>query len=251
MLSHFAALAGYSPAHMSLGYRLFSSLFSFYSCSRYHLGEGVPESCERALLHYEYAANEAAFQIEKRGYALPLERNRLSDDTAAAVRSAGAAGGEMDLETLDYFAQLAQDGDMSSAISLASIYSSGYKNVKVDMQMAVKYLSLAADAGWINAQGQLGWLLATGPEGVQVDPDRAFHLLAKADRRQDTLGTLGLGFCFFKGIGVSLCPISVLISRRLLSILLGPSSFSKESQVTTCLRLTLTLFQESISKPHT
>jgi TPR repeat protein len=115
----------------------------------------------------------------------------------------------MDHETLDYFAQLAQDGDMSSAISLASIYSSGYKNVKVDMQLAVKYLSLAADAGWINAQGQLGLFLATGPEGVQVDPARAFHLLTNADRRQDTLGTLGLGYCYFKGIGVwSLLPSS-------------------------------------------
>jgi TPR repeat protein len=176
----------------------------------------VPESCETALLHYEFAANEAASQIEKRGYVLPLERNRLSDDTAAAVRGAGAGGGEMDHETLDYFAQLAQDGDMSSAISLASIYSSGYKNIKVDMQLAVKYLSLAADAGWINAQGQLGLFLATGPEGVQVDPDRAFHLLSNADRRQDTLGTLGLGYCYFKGIGVGISS-QLLLSPHLTS----------------------------------
>jgi hypothetical protein len=85
MLSRLSALAGYAPAHMTLGYRF------------YH-GEGVPESCETALLHYEYAANEAASQIEKRGYVLPLERNRLSDDTAAAVRSSGAGGTEMTFE---------------------------------------------------------------------------------------------------------------------------------------------------------
>jgi TPR repeat protein len=90
MLSRFAALAGYAPAHMTLGYRF------------YH-GEGVPESCETALLHYEYAANEAASQIEKRGYVLPLERNRLSDDTAAAVRSSGAGGTEMNLEVCPLF----------------------------------------------------------------------------------------------------------------------------------------------------
>lgn len=65
---------------------------------RYLYGEGVPENCETALVHYEYAANEAALQIEKRGYPLPIERNRLSDDTAAAVRSSGAAGSEVDLE---------------------------------------------------------------------------------------------------------------------------------------------------------
>jgi TPR repeat protein len=91
---------------------------------------------------------------------------------------------------------------MSSAISLASIYSSGYNKIKINMQLAVKYLSLAADAGWANAQGQLGLFLATGPEGVEVDPDKAFSLLTSADRRQDSLGTLGLGYCYFKGIGV-------------------------------------------------
>lgn len=85
MLAHFAALGGHSPSHMALGYR-------------YFFGEGVPESCETSLLHYEYAANEAAAQIEKRGYVLPLDRNRLSDDTAAAVRSSGAVGTEMDSE---------------------------------------------------------------------------------------------------------------------------------------------------------
>lgn len=103
---------------------------------------------------------------------------------------------------MEYFAQLAQDGDMNSAISLASIYSTGYKNIKIDMKLAVKYLSLAAASGSANAQGQLGYLLATGPEGVPVEADRAFSLLSNADKRQDTMGTLGLGYCHFKGVGV-------------------------------------------------
>lgn len=92
---------------------------------------------------------------------------------------------------------------MNSAMTLASIYISGYKNIPIDMKKAVKYLTIAADSGWNNAQGQLGYLLATAPEGVTPDPQRAFSLLTMADKRQDSMGTVGLGYCYFKGIGVS------------------------------------------------
>ena len=92
---------------------------------------------------------------------------------------------------------------MNSAMTLASIYYSGYKNVPIDMKKSVKYFTIAADASWSNAQGQLGYLLATAPEGVTPDPQKAFSLLTMADRRQDSIGTVGLGYCYFKGIGVS------------------------------------------------
>lgn len=100
---------------------------------------------------------------------------------------------------------------MNSAVTLASIYMTGYKNVPIDMKKAVRYYTIAADAGWGNAQGQLGYLLATAPEGVTPDPQKAFSLLTMADRRQDSIGTVGLGYCYFKGIGVSSKTLLILI----------------------------------------
>lgn len=91
---------------------------------------------------------------------------------------------------------------MNSAMTLATIYSNGHKNIPINMQNAVKYLTIAADSGWQNAQAQLGYLLATAPHGVKPDPQKAFSLLTMADKRQDSIGTVGLGYCYFKGIGV-------------------------------------------------
>jgi hypothetical protein len=54
---------------MALGYR--------------HLrGLGVQQSCDKALLHYEYAANVAAAQIEARGgFPVAGVHSRLSSHT--------------------------------------------------------------------------------------------------------------------------------------------------------------------------
>mmetsp|Transcript_3050 Transcript_3050/g.4663 ORF Transcript_3050/g.4663 Transcript_3050/m.4663 type:complete len:591 (-) Transcript_3050:882-2654(-) len=189
VLELFSSLAGLPEAHMGMGYR-------------YLIGEGVPESCEQALQFYEYAANEAAAQVEKRGHAVYADRSRLSDDTAAVVRTAGSSH-EISSETLGYYTHLAEEeGDINSIMSLASIYSYGHKSIDVDIPRAARYLRMAADAGWANAQGQLGYLLATGMGGVERDPKTAIELLTAAEKRQDAFGALGLGYCYFKGVGV-------------------------------------------------
>jgi TPR repeat protein len=66
LLEYMAALGGDPLANMAMGYRFLN-------------GIGVPESCEKAQVFYEYAANEAAEQIRKRGYPLYSERALLSD----------------------------------------------------------------------------------------------------------------------------------------------------------------------------
>jgi TPR repeat protein len=95
------------------------------------------------------------------------------------------------------------EGDMNSVLSLAGLYLTGYKTIPIDIPKAIKYYSMAAEAGWASAQGQLGYLLATGMGNLPVEAGRAIELLAAADKRQDSTGTMGLGYCYFKGIGVA------------------------------------------------
>jgi TPR repeat protein len=66
LLQYMAALSGRPEGHMAMGHR-------------YLHGLGVPESCEAALPHYEYAANRAAEEVERRGFSLFIDHTRLSD----------------------------------------------------------------------------------------------------------------------------------------------------------------------------
>jgi hypothetical protein len=70
-----SALSGNPEAHMSMGYR-------------YLHGIGVKPSCERALLHYEVAANEAVHMMGMHG-GVPLhtELSKLSDGVLNARRN--------------------------------------------------------------------------------------------------------------------------------------------------------------------
>jgi TPR repeat protein len=116
------------------------------------------------------------------------------------------------VQTLDYYHHLAEkEGDLNSAMTLATIYLYGYRDVEIDMPKAVKFLNMAVDSNVAAAQGHLGYVLATGMGGTPVDAERAFRLASLADRRQDSMGSLGLGYCYLKGIGVSMviCPLDL------------------------------------------
>ena len=55
---------------------------------RYQHGIGVPESCEKAMKYYEYAANHAVKQIEKRGFSVHGDRTKLSEIDVSSKREA-------------------------------------------------------------------------------------------------------------------------------------------------------------------
>ena len=104
ILDQMAALKGYVPAHMSLGYK-------------HSKGIGVKLSCEKALLHYEYAANVVIDNLLRRGYAVQNERLHISQ--AERKRR------EMRPEVLEYYHQAAVEGEVQSAINLGNIYLQG------------------------------------------------------------------------------------------------------------------------------
>jgi hypothetical protein len=79
-------------------------LFIFLLRYRFLHGVGVAESCEQALIHYEYAANEVAHSAAQ--VTLPF-----IDHTRMSERSPRGSNREIDPETLEYLARLAEEGD--------------------------------------------------------------------------------------------------------------------------------------------
>lgn len=146
VLEYMAALGGNPEACMGMGYR-------------YLHGIGVPESCEKAQIYYEYAANEAAEQIRLLGMggAHPKfsERLKLSDVEVAVAKGRR----DVDPEVIDYYKHLSAGGDSSAANSLGSMYLQGSRFVDQDVDRAIHYFRMAADVGHVSASAQLGYLL--------------------------------------------------------------------------------------------
>ena len=138
VLDQMAAIQGYFPAHLSLGYK--------------HLkGIGVKQSCERALLHYEYAANTVVNNYQKRGYGVQYERLHISQ--AEKKRK------ELAPEILEYYHQAAVEGDIAAATNLGNIYLQGIRIAPQNISLALYYYKLGYDWGGVAASGLLGYTL--------------------------------------------------------------------------------------------
>jgi TPR repeat protein len=144
ILEYMAALGGDPEANMGMGYR-------------YMKGIGVQENCLSAVAHYEYAANAAVNQISERGYAYHIEHSKLSDIEKATVKGKR----EFDREIIDYYTNLANEGDWQAATSLSNIYIHGSRLVDQNLGKATKFLEMAVRGGSPTAAGLLGYLMLT------------------------------------------------------------------------------------------
>lgn len=146
LLQYIAALGGSVEANMAMGYR-------------YLYGLGVPESCDLALKHYEFAANHVANSIEEKGHATFIDHTRLSDSSSSPNRGQGRR--EFDPEMMDYYQSLADEGDWGAAMTLHTVYSTGSRFVQQDHIKAMKYLSIAVRFDQPSARGILGYHIAS------------------------------------------------------------------------------------------
>ena len=187
-LENMAALAGSPEANMAMGYR-------------YFYGIGVKQSCEKAQVHYEYAANKAAEQIEERRTALHVEKLHLSH--VENLNSKGRR--ELDGEVTDYYIHLAEEGNINAAMTLANMFMSGSRFVEQSLSKAAHFFTIAADTGHAAASGKLSYLLALqADKGEKVDMDRILNLARFAANKGDPLGLLCIGFLHYRGINVEL-----------------------------------------------
>lgn len=140
VLDQMSALAGYAPAHVSLGYK--------------HLkGLGVKASCERAAVHYEFAANAVVNRILRRGYALQNERIHLSQLERKLNKN------ELSNDLLQYYHHAALDGDVLAATNLGTIYLYGTRTAPQNVSKALYYLKTGYQWGGVAAAGLLGYTL--------------------------------------------------------------------------------------------
>jgi TPR repeat protein len=201
---------------------------------------------------YEYAANEAAEAIRRRGQPIHSERVRISDIELGA--STGRR--EIDVEVIDYYMHLVSAGsDTSAAYTLGVMFMQGSRFIEQDVVKAIFYLEIAAEAGNVPASGQLGYLLAqqlilkrsrreeksnaeditnsdneesskVSQNSANQDSDseilmteglelkRITKLLKYASNRGDIFGQIGIGYLHFKGLMDVVSPSSVLNSKE-------------------------------------
>ena len=150
LLQYMSALGGSVEGNMAMGYR--------------HLyGLGVAESCDLALKHYEFAANQVVSHIEEKGYTMFIDTKRLSDTSGKSSSQRGHGGQmrrEFDPEMMDYYQSLAEEGDWSAALTVSQVYYSGSRFIPQDQDKALKYLKIAAALDNPSARGILGYHLA-------------------------------------------------------------------------------------------
>jgi TPR repeat protein len=147
LLEHLSALAGLPEANMGMGWR-------------YQYGRGVMESCDKALLHYEYAANHVVAVLKTRPYMMYVHKERL---TGTAEGPSGGRRAGADMEVVDYYKHMAlRDRDPAAAMSLANLYLNGNADIEQNVGSAMEYLTLAADLGHVAASGQLSYLMLQG-----------------------------------------------------------------------------------------
>ena len=181
-VDYFSGLSGLPEAHMSIGYR-------------YLKGLGVPQSCEKAVTHYEYAANFAAEQISSRGYTLRSVQVQLTNHIP------WLSDHDNEEELIQYYDRMAHEGDVRSIHTLGKLYMQGSLHTDQDLEKAASYFQIGADASHSACTGQLG-LMYTRGIGVEADPERGVKYLQKASRQGDPTAILALGYCYHHGVGV-------------------------------------------------
>jgi TPR repeat protein len=180
-VDYFAALAGLPQAHMSTGYR-------------YLKGLGVPQSCDKAVMHYEFAANHAAEQIQSRGYALRSVQVQLTNHIP------WLSDDDNEAELIQYYDRMAAEGDVRSIHTLGKLYMQGSLHTDQDLEKAAKYFTMGAEASHAASTGQLGLMHSRGM-GVPLDAEKAVVYLKQAKRQGDPTATLALGYCYHHGLG--------------------------------------------------
>lgn len=144
LLEYLAAIAGHAEANMAMGYR-------------YLNGIGVPESCDQAKKHYEFAANVAVKQIEDRGYPIYIDKTKLSD--VDSIKAKYKRNIDVNEEILDYYKHLAEEGDTTAALTLGIMFLSGTRFLPQDYENGKRYLMIAAKHNSPQSAGLLGYTL--------------------------------------------------------------------------------------------
>ncbi len=97
--------------------------------------------------------------------------------------------------------RLAEAGDVLACLCLSYVYRVGYKEyTETNPEKGISYLEKAAEAGFWQAQNDLGLLYLNGTE-VAADVSRGFSLLSAAADKGIGLSLYHLAYCYIAGLG--------------------------------------------------
>jgi eukaryotic-like serine/threonine-protein kinase len=105
------------------------------------------------------------------------------------------------LEALSWYLKAAEQKNAGAEFRLGSMFEQGF-GTKVDPQQAVDYYRSAADQGYPDAENVLGYLYATGGDGLQKDDKQAVEWYRKAAEQGFRKAQKNLGDMYFRGLGV-------------------------------------------------
>ena len=131
------------------------------------------------------------------------DKGYLGEEDSGPARMRGQVD---NVEVVQYYKQVADEGDVKACMNLAKMYLSGSRVLSPDMGTAAYYFQLAADRGSSTALGQLGYLIARGlggDVGKKYTPEQVYTMLQTSANRGDSSGQMGLGYCHMHGIGTT------------------------------------------------
>lgn len=177
---------------------------AFYNLGvMYERGQGAPIDYDEARRLYRKAADmnyDGAEQAIKNieGKVTPVDG---SDEALAHAADSLYDEGHYD-EAFAKARRPADNGNPMAAQVLGLCYEFGRGTAK-DMTQAVKYYSIAAEAGFTTSLLNLGVAYQYGEGGLPIDLKKAVDLYRKAAEKGDRVAQCNLGYCYEQGDGVA------------------------------------------------
>ncbi|CAF4252753.1 unnamed protein product [Rotaria socialis] len=176
----FAAVDGYNPAQMALGYRYWRTV-------------SLAHSCESALMFYKQVATYVSSKMTSATGQL-IQRIRLYDEEEHPTQN----NIMVDEDLVQYYQLLADRGDAQAQYGLGQLYY--LRDTAFDK--ALYYFRLAAENGNSNAMAYLGKLYAEKNEYVKQNNFTALQFFQRSAEKGNPIGQSGIGMAFYHGAGV-------------------------------------------------
>jgi len=148
---------------------------------------------KKASEHYSRVAADVATDTQRLSHAPFIHQVRIVEEDRASEDSSEVL---LDEELLQYYAYLAEKGDLTSQVNLAQLLlQRGFDD---DVNKAAKLFQLAAEEDHALGSAFLGRMYL---EGVGVKPDNytALKLFRKAADKGNAIGQAGLGLMYLEG----------------------------------------------------
>ncbi|CAF1549928.1 unnamed protein product [Rotaria sp. Silwood1] len=176
----FAAIDGYSPAQMALGYRYWRTV-------------SLPHSCESALMFYKQVATYVSSKMTSATGQL-IQRIRLYDEEEHPTQN----NIMVDEDLVQYYQLLADRGDAQAQYGLGQLYY--LRDTAFDK--ALYYFRLAAESGNSNAMAYLGKLYSEKNDYIKQNNITALQFFQRSAEKGNPIGQAGVGMAFYHGAGI-------------------------------------------------